>query len=281
MTRIPKISFEFFPPKTDKGRENLKNTRKQLAELNPEYFSVTFGAGGSTQNYTLDTIKEIQAESRVDAAPHLSCIGSTRENIHQLLTEYQSAGVHRIVSLRGDIPEGMADTGEFHFANELIGYIRETTGDHFHIEVAAYPEVHPEATSAITDLENFKRKVESGANGAITQYFYNIDAYFYFVDACEKIGVNLPIVPGIMPITNYQQLSNFSSVCGAQIPRWLDKKLQSYGDDLESIRSFGLEFVTEMCQRLLDQGAPGLHFYTLNKSEACVAIYRELNLSAS
>lgn len=280
MTQLPRISFEFFPPKTDKGRENLKNTRKQLAELNPEYFSVTFGAGGSTQSYTLDTIKEIQAESRVDAAPHLSCIGSTRENIHQLLTEYQSAGVHRIVSLRGDIPEGMTDTGEFHFANELIGYIRETTGDHFHIEVAAYPEVHPEANSAITDLENFKRKVESGANGAITQYFYNIDAYFYFVDACEKIGVNLPIVPGIMPITNYQQLSNFSSVCGAQIPRWLDKKLQSYGDDLESIRLFGLEFVTGMCQRLLDQGAPGLHFYTLNKSEASVAIYRELNLPA-
>jgi methylenetetrahydrofolate reductase (NADPH) len=280
MTQLPRISFEFFPPKTDKGRENLKNTRKQLAELNPEYFSVTFGAGGSTQSYTLDTIKEIQAESRVDAAPHLSCIGSTRENIHQLLTEYQSTGIHRIVSLRGDIPEGMTDTGEFHFANELIGYIRETTGDHFHIEVAAYPEVHPEATSAITDLENFKRKVESGANGAITQYFYNIDAYFYFVDACEKIGVNLPIVPGIMPITNYQQLSSFSSVCGAQIPRWLDKKLQSYGDDLESIRSFGLEFVTDMCQRLLDQGAPGLHFYTLNKSEASIAIYRELNLPA-
>jgi methylenetetrahydrofolate reductase (NADPH) len=280
MTQLPRISFEFFPPKTDKGRENLKNTRKQLAELNPEYFSVTFGAGGSTQSYTLDTIKEIQAESRVDAAPHLSCIGSTRENIHQLLTEYQSTGIHRIVSLRGDIPEGMTDTGEFHFANELIGYIRETTGDHFHIEVAAYPEVHPEATSAITDLENFKRKVESGANGAITQYFYNIDAYFYFVDACEKIGVNLPIVPGIMPITNYQQLSSFSSVCGAQIPRWLDKKLQSYGNDLESIRSFGLEFVTDMCQRLLDQGAPGLHFYTLNKSEASIAIYRELNLPA-
>lgn len=279
MTQLPRISFEFFPPKTDKGRENLKNTRKQLAELNPEYFSVTFGAGGSTQNYTLDTIKEIQAESRVDAAPHLSCIGSTRENIHQLLTEYQSAGIHRIVSLRGDIPEGMADTGEFHFANELIDYIRETTGDHFHIEVAAYPEVHPEASNAIADLENFKRKVESGANGAITQYFYNVDAYFYFIDACEKIGVNLPIVPGIMPITNYQQLANFSAICGAQIPRWLDKKLQSYGDDLESIRSFGLEFVTEMCQRLLDQGAPGLHFYTLNKSEASVAIYRELNFT--
>lgn len=279
MTQLPRISFEFFPPKTDKGRENLKNTRKQLAELNPEYFSVTFGAGGSTQNYTLGTIKEIQAESRVDAAPHLSCIGSTRENIHQLLTEYQSAGIHRIVSLRGDIPEGMADTGEFHFANELIDYIRETTGDHFHIEVAAYPEVHPEASNAIADLENFKRKVESGANGAITQYFYNVDAYFYFIDACEKIGVNLPIVPGIMPITNYQQLANFSSLCGAQIPRWLDKKLQSYGDDLESIRSFGLEFVTEMCQRLLDQGAPGLHFYTLNKSEASIAIYRELNFT--
>jgi len=281
MTRSPAISFEFFPPKTDKGRENLKATRKQLAELNPEYFSVTFGAGGSTRNLTLETVIEIQTESRVDAAPHLSCIGSTRENILQLLTEYQSAGIHRIVSLRGDIPEGMTDMGEFHFANELVAYIRETTGDQFHIEVAAYPEMHPEASSATADLENFKRKVESGANGAITQYFYNIDAYFYFIDACQKIAVDIPIVPGIMPITNYQQLANFSTICGAQIPRWLDKKLQNYGDDLESIRAFGIEFVTEMCQRLLDQGVPGLHFYTLNKSEAPIAIYRELNLSAS
>jgi len=281
MTRSPAISFEFFPPKTDKGRENLKATRKQLAELNPEYFSVTFGAGGSTRNLTLETVIEIQTESRVDAAPHLSCIGSTRENILQLLTEYQSAGIHRIVSLRGDIPEGMTDMGEFHFANELVAYIRETTGDQFHIEVAAYPEMHPEASSATADLENFKRKVESGANGAITQYFYNIDAYFYFIDACQKIAVDIPIVPGIMPITNYQQLANFSTICGAQIPRWLDKKLQNYGDDLESIRAFGIEFVTEMCQRLLDQGVPGLHFYTLNKSEAPIAIYRELNLSVS
>jgi len=281
MTQSPKISFEFFPPKTDEGRENLKNTRNQLAELNPEYFSVTFGAGGSTRNHTLETIKEIRAESRVDAAPHLSCIGSTRENIHQLLTEYQSAGVKRIVGLRGDIPEGMTDTGEFHFANELISYIRETTGDHFHIEVAAYPEMHPESNDSLTDLENFKRKVDSGANGAITQYFYNADAYFYFVEACQKMGINIPIVPGIMPITNYRQLANFSNVCGAQIPRWLDNNLQSYGDDLASIRSFGIDFVTEMCQRLLDNGAPGLHFYTLNKSEASIAIIRELNLIAS
>ncbi|MCW8963181.1 MAG: methylenetetrahydrofolate reductase [NAD(P)H] [Gammaproteobacteria bacterium] len=279
MTRSPSISFEFFPPKTDKGRENLKATREQLAALNPEYFSVTFGAGGSTREHTLEIVREIQAESRVDAAPHLSCIGSTRENIQQLLNEYQSAGIHRLVSLRGDIPEGMQDTGEFHYANELISFIRETTGDQFHIEVAAYPEMHPEADNATADLNNFKRKVESGANGAITQYFYNADAYFYFIDACQKLGINIPIVPGIMPITNYKQLASFSSACGAEIPRWMSNKLQEYGDDLESIRTFGIDFTAGMCQRLLDQGAPGLHFYTLNKSEASLAIYQQLNLT--
>lgn len=278
MSESPTISFEFFPPKTDKGRENLKRTRHELAALNPEYFSVTFGAGGSTREHTLDIVKQIQAEDSIDAAPHLSCIASSRENIQQLLTEYQSAGIHRIVSLRGDIPDGMKDTGEFHYANELITFIRETTGNQFHIEVAAYPETHPEAASATRDLENFKRKVDSGANGAITQYFYNIDAYFNFIDACQKLAIDIPIVPGIMPITNYKQLASFSAICGAEIPRWLDRKLQSYGDDLESIRSFGIEFVADMCQRLLDQGVPGLHFYTLNKSEASIAIYKQLSL---
>jgi len=195
MSQAPSISFEFFPPKTDKGRENLRETRKQLAALNPEYFSVTFGAGGSTREHTPDVVREIQSESGIDAAPHLSCIGSTRDNITRLLNDYRSANIHRIVSLRGDIPEGMQDTGEFHYANELISFIRETTGDHFHIEVAAYPEMHPEAPDAVTDLHNFRNKAEAGANGAITQYFYNIDAYLYFVDACQKHSISLPIVP--------------------------------------------------------------------------------------
>ena len=278
MSRSVPISFEFFPPQTDKGRENLKQTRQDLAALKPEYFSVTFGAGGSTRDRTLETIKEIQSEARVDAAPHLSCIGSTRENISSLLDQYQAAGVKRIVGLRGDLPEDLHEPGEFHYANELISYIRETTGDHFHIEVAAYPETHPEASSAQTDLENFKRKVEAGANGAITQYFYNIDAYMNFVDNCNRTGIEIPIVPGIMPITNYQQLARFSAGCGAEIPRWLDRKLQDYGDDLESIKAYGIEFISKMCQHLLDQGVPGLHFYTLNRSEASVAICRQLSL---
>ena len=278
MSQTSSVSFEFFPPKTDKGRENLRATRKQLAALQPEYYSVTFGAGGSTRDRTLEVVREIQSESNIDAAPHLSCIGSTRENISQLLDEYQAAGIHRIVSLRGDMPEGMQDAGEFHYANELIGFIRETTGDHFHIEVAAYPEMHPEASDAASDLRNFRQKVEAGANGAITQYFFNMDAYRYFVDACRKQSIDIPIVPGIMPITNYHQLANFSSICGAEIPRWLEKKLLVYGDDLESIRSFGIDFISEMCQQLLDEGAPGLHFYTLNKSEASLAICKNLGL---
>jgi methylenetetrahydrofolate reductase (NADPH) len=278
MTRSPAISFEFFPPKTDKGRENLQITRDKLSALNPEYFSVTFGAGGSTREHTLDIVREIQTQSHVDAAPHLSCIGSTHENISQLLEQYMSADIHRIVALRGDIPQGMQDTGEFHYANELISYIRKTTGDHFHIEVAAYPEMHPEAASATADLEHFHQKVQAGANGAITQYFYNIDAYFYFIDACRKRDITIPIVPGIMPITNYKQLAGFSAACGAEIPRWLDRKLQGYGDDLDSIRSFGVDFTTDMCQRLLNHGAPGLHFYTLNKSDSCIKIYNQLSL---
>ena len=278
MSRSVPISFVIFPPQTDKGRENLKQTRQDLAALKPEYFSVTFGAGGSTRDRTLETIKEIQAEACVDAAPHLSCIGSTRENISSLLDQYQAAGVKRIVGLRGDLPEDLHEPGEFHYANELISYIRETTGDHFHIEVAAYPETHPEASSAQTDLENFKRKVESGANGAITQYFYNIDAYMNFVDNCNRTGIEIPIVPGIMPITNYQQLARFSAGCGAEIHRWLDRKLQDYGDDLESIKAYGIEFISQMCQHLLDQGVPGLHFYTLNRSEASVAICHQLSL---
>jgi methylenetetrahydrofolate reductase (NADPH) len=274
------ISFEVFPPKTDKGRENLRMARRELSALRPEYYSVTFGAGGSTREHTLDIVKEIQKEASSPAAPHLSCVGSTRENISQLLDEYTAAGITRIVALRGDIPEGMTDTGDFHYANELIAFIRETTGDRFRIEVAAYPETHPESADAQSDLSNFKRKVESGADGAITQYFFNIDAYLNFIDECNGMGIDIPIVPGIMPITNYEQLARFSSVCGAEIPRWLNYKLEGYQDDLDSLRKFGIEHISGLCQRLLDEGVPGLHFYTLNKSAASIAICHNLGLGA-
>ena len=278
MTRHVPISFEIFPPQTEKGRENLKRARLELAALNPEYYSVTFGAGGSTRDRTQDIVKEIQGESSIEAAPHLTCIGSTRENIAQLLDEYAAAGIKRIVSLRGDIPEGMSDTGEFHYANELIAFIRETTGSQFIIEIAAYPETHPEAVSARADLDNFKRKAEAGADGAITQYFFNTDAYFNFIDECADMGITIPIVPGIMPVTNYEQLARFSAACGAEIPRWLGYKLQGYGDDLDSLRDFGIEFTTRLCERLLDQQVPGLHFYTLNKSAASIQICNNLGI---
>lgn len=273
------VSFEFFPPQTDKGRENLNNTRAALSALHPEYFSVTFGAGGSTRDRTLETVIEIQNESDIDAAPHLSCIGSTRANIQQLLDSYQQHNVKRIVALRGDIPSGMAELGEFRYANELIAFIRQTTGDHFSIEVAAYPEKHPQASSAKKDLHNFKNKVAEGANGAITQYFYNIDAYFNFVDECSRVGIDIPIVPGIMPITNYEQLARFSSACGAEIPQWLANKLRDYGDDMDAIRDFGIDFITAMCERLIDQNVPGLHFYTLNKADASVKICQQLDIT--
>ncbi len=271
----PILSFEFFPPKTPEGMEKLRATRRQLAQLNPEFFSVTFGAGGSTRDRTLETVLEIQAEGH-KAAPHLSCIGSTRENIRTILHEYQSHGIRHIVALRGDLPSGSACAGEFRYANELVEFIRTETGDWFNIEVAAYPEYHPQALSAQADLRNFQRKVEAGANAAITQYFFNADAYFNFVDECTALGIALPIVPGIMPITNFSQLARFSDACGAEIPRWLRLKLQGYGDDIESIRSFGLDVVTGMCEELLRHGAPGLHFYTLNQAGPVSAIWQRL-----
>lgn len=271
------FSFEFFPPKTPEAGEKLRATREQLSRLNPRYFSVTFGAGGSTQKGTTDTVLEIMQAGQ-EAAPHISCIGSERESIRAMLEHYRELGIRHIVALRGDTPSGMHGRGEFNYANELVAFIRETTGSHFHVEVAAYPEFHPQAPSAEADLHNFKRKVEAGADSALTQYFYNPDAYFRFVDACEQMGVALPIVPGIMPITNYTQLARFSDACGAEIPRWIRKRLESFGDDRESIRAFGEDVVTELCSRLLAAGAPGLHFYTMNQSGPVTRIWRNLGL---
>jgi len=273
----PHFSFEFFPPQTPKGVEKLAVTRKQLSELNPEYFSVTFGAGGSTQERTLETVLRIKGEG-FDAAPHLSCIGSTRENVGALLQTYKDAGIKRIVALRGDLPSGMATTGEFQYANELVSFIRAETGSHFHIEVAAYPEFHPQAKSAGDDLLNFRRKVDAGADSAITQYFYNADAYLRFVDDVRKLGVVIPIVPGIMPIMKYSQLARFSDMCGAEIPRWMRKTLEGFGDDTDSVQSFAQDVVTQLCEKLLASGAPGLHFYTLNQSVPALAICKRLRL---
>jgi len=271
------FSFEFFPPKTPEGMEKLRATRKQLAQLKPKFFSVTFGAGGSTRDRTLETVMEIQASGSA-AAPHLSCIGSTKESIQKTLETFKSHGIRHIVALRGDLPSGMADPGEFRYANELVAFIRAQTGDWFQIEVAAYPEIHPQAKNAQEDLANFKRKTEAGANAAITQYFYNADAYFRFADDCAAMHVTLPIVPGIMPITNCAQISRFSDACGAEIPRWIRKRLEAYGDDLDSIRAFGLDVVTDLCDRLLQGGAPGLHFYTLNQAGPSSTIWQRLGL---
>lgn len=271
------FSFEFFPPQTHEGVEKLTATRKRLALLKPAFFSVTFGAGGSTQDRTLEAVRQIKAEGH-SAAPHLSCVGSTRENIAALLKIYREMGIKRIVALRGDLPSGMATTGEFQYANELVSFIRAQTGEHFHIEVAAYPEFHPQAKSPRDDLANFKRKVMAGANSAITQYFYNADAYFRFVEECRKLGVTLPIVPGIMPIVRFSQLARFSDACGAEIPRWMRKTLESYGDDNASVQAFGLDVVTRLCERLLAGGAPGLHFYTLNHADPSIEIWKRLGL---
>lgn len=271
------FSIEFFPPKTTEGVEKLRQTRRQLAQLKPRFFSVTFGAGGSTRDRTLETVLEIQAEG-LQAAPHLSCVGSTRESIRQILETYRAHGIRHIVALRGDLPSGMAEPGEFRYASDLVAFIREETGDWFEIEVAAYPEMHPQARNYREDLLNFKRKVDAGANGAITQYFFNADAYFNFVDDCRALGVTLPIVPGIMPISNYAQLARFSSACGAEIPRWLTKKLEAYHDDTDAIRAFGLDVVTGLCERLLAGGAPGLHFYTLNQAGLTATLWQRLGL---
>lgn len=273
----PKFSIEFFPPKTEEGKIKLRKTREELAKLNPAYFSVTYGAGGSTQQGTLDTILEIK-NSGNEAAPHLTCIGSTKEGVRELLQTYIDNDIHRIVALRGDMPSGTHDMGELRYANELVEFIRAETGDHFHIEVAAYPEFHPQAKSANEDLENFKRKVDAGANSAITQYFYNADAYYRFVDDCEKMGLDIPIVPGIMPIINYQNLARFSDMCGAEIPRWLRKRLEDFGDDAASLRAFGQQVTTQLCETLLDQGAPGLHFYSMNRADTTQAIWHTLPL---
>lgn len=273
----PTFSFEFFPPQTPEGVEKLRATRKQLAQLNPKFFSVTFGAGGSTRDRTLETVLEIQAEGYV-AAPHLSCIGATSENIRDMLQKYRAGGIRHVVALRGDLPSGMAQGGEFRYANELVAFIREEFDDTFHIDVASYPEYHPQCNSAQEDLQNFKRKVEAGADSVITQYFYNADAYFSFIDACEAMGISVPIVPGIMPINKFSQLARFSDACGAEIPRWIRKKLEGYGDDSASIRAFGLDIVTDLCDRLLNAGAPGLHFYTLNSAGPTTTIWQRLGL---
>lgn len=271
------FSFEFFPPHTPEGMEKLRATRAELARLHPAFFSVTYGAGGSTRERTLATVLEIQAEGH-EAAPHLSCIGADRESLQATLELYKRHAIRRIVALRGDLPSGSVDCGEFRYANELVGFIRERFGDSFHIEVAAYPEYHPEARSPEEDLLHFQRKVEAGADSAITQYFFNADAYFHFVDRCAARSITLPIIPGVMPIGRFPQLARFSDACGAEIPRWIRKKLEAYGDDEASVRAFGLDVLTEMCRRLLEGGAPGLHFYTLNQAGLSAAIWKRLGL---
>ncbi|MBI3344705.1 MAG: methylenetetrahydrofolate reductase [NAD(P)H] [Gammaproteobacteria bacterium] len=271
------FSFEFFPPKNEDAAVKLREARNALANLKPRFFSVTFGAGGSTRDRTLETVVEVR-KSGLQAAPHLSCIASTRAELRELLSTYKQHGIRHIVALRGDLPAGASKPGELPYARDLVEFIRAETGDHFHIEVAAYPEFHPEAHDAAHDLQNFKRKVEAGANSAMTQYFYNADAYYRFVESCEKMGITLPIVPGIMPITHYVQLARFSDRCGAEIPRWLRKRLEAFGDDAASLRAFGLDVVSELCRALLDAGAPGLHFYTMNQAAPTIAIWNNLRL---
>jgi methylenetetrahydrofolate reductase (NADPH) len=271
------FSFEFFPPKSAEGAAKLRETRDELAKLKPKYVSVTFGAGGSTQAGTIETVREMSSAG-LDTAPHLSCVGSSKEDIRALLNGYIEMGIQRIVALRGDMPSGMREAGAFHHANELVEFIRSETGTHFHIEVAAYPEFHPQAKNAEADLDNFANKVKAGANAAITQYFYNLDAYLRFIEECEKRNVEIPVVPGIMPITNIKNLARFSEMCGADIPRWLRLRLEAYGDDTLSLRAFGLDVTTELCRRLLESGAPGLHFYTMNQVAPSRIIWTNLGL---
>lgn len=271
------LSIEFFPPQTPEGVDKLRIVRGKLAALKPEFFSVTFGAGGSTRERTFAAVKEIAAEGYA-AAPHLSCIGTTRAGIREILADYQAAGIRRIVTLRGDLPSGMAETGEFRYANELVEFIRAETGDRFRLEVAAYPEWHPQARTPADDLAAFARKVHAGADSAITQYFFNADSYFHFVDAARARGVDVPIVPGIMPIASFSKLARFSDACGAELPRWMRKQFESYGDDSDAIRAFGLDVVTELCERLLAGGAPGLHFYSMNQSALTLEICHRLGL---
>ncbi|MDG9926570.1 MULTISPECIES: methylenetetrahydrofolate reductase [NAD(P)H] [Pseudomonas] len=279
MSQERRYSFEFFPTKTEAGHEKLLNVARQLSTYNPDFFSCTYGAGGSTRDRTLNTVLQLDGDVGVPTAPHLSCVGDSKEELRSLLSQYKNSGIKRIVALRGDLPSGMGmASGELRFANELVEFIRAESGDHFHIEVAAYPEVHPQARSYEDDLKNFARKCQAGADSAITQYFFSADCYFYFVERARRIGVEIPIVPGIMPITNYSKLARFSDACGAELPRWIRKQLEAYADDLDSIQAFGEQVVTEMCERLLEGGAPGLHFYTLNQAEPSLAIWNNLGL---
>jgi methylenetetrahydrofolate reductase (NADPH) len=273
------LSFEFFPPKTQEGVDKLRATALQLNALKPKFVSVTFGAGGSTQKGTLDTVVDMKQQG-LEAAPHLSCIGSSKESLRAILHAYRDQGIRHIVALRGDLPSGMGEVGELRYASELVGFVRAEHGDWFDIEVAAYPEYHPQARSPKSDLENFARKIHAGANSAITQYFYNADAYFRFVLDARKLGVDVPIVPGIMPITNFSQLMRFSEMCGAEVPKWIARRLESYGDDKEAIRAFGLDVVTGLCERLINEGAPGLHFYTLNGASASKTICERLGVGS-
>ena len=271
------FSFEFFPPATPEGATKLSATRAQLAQLGPKFFSVTYGAGGSTRDRTLAAVLDIQASGQ-RAAPHISCIGSTRDTVRATLATYREHGIGHLVALRGDLPSGSADVGEFRYANELVAFIRETTGDWFHIDVACYPEYHPQARSPRDDMANFKRKLDAGANSAITQYFFNADSYYHFVDEAAALGIDVPIVPGVMPIASFTKLARFSDACGAEIPRWIRNKLESFGDDSASIRAFGLDVVTDLCDDLLSHGAPGLHFYTLNQASLTTIIWQRLGL---
>lgn len=280
MTKYPSfhLSFEFFPPKTEEGKENLRKTAIELAATEPDFFSVTFGAGGSTQTGTIDVVNTIHHQTKIPVAPHLTCTGASRTEIIEILQQYKLLGVRRIIALRGDHPSGKEESGELRFANELIELIRDTTQSHFHLSIAAYPEFHPQAECALKDMHHFKNKVSAGADSAITQYFFNPEAYFYFLDHCAKLGISIPVTPGIMPITNFSKLVRFSDMCGAEIPRWIRKRLEAYGDDQASIQAFGTEVVYDLCQRLIAGGAPGLHFYTLNQSEASLALLKLLNL---
>ena len=271
------FSFEFFPPKTAEGKQKLRAAWQELAKLKPRFFSCTYGAGGSTREGTLETVLDIRAAGH-EAAPHISCVASTRDDVATQLERYRSHGIRHVVALRGDLPSGLGASGEFRYANELVAFIRERTGDWFNIEVACYPEYHPQTRWARDELVAFKRKVDAGANAAITQYFYNVDAYFRFVEEARKAGIKVPIVPGIMPINNFSQLARFSEACGAEIPRWMRIKLEGFHDDAAGIRAFGLDVVTDICKRLLAGGAPGLHFYTLNQSALSAEIWKRLGL---
>ena len=274
------ISFEFFPPKTPEGAAKLVNVRHELYALKPEFFSVTYGAGGSTQDGTLQQVQAILSEG-FDAAPHFSCIGATRDSVREQLAAFKAAGIRRMVALRGDLPSGHGTFGEFRYASELVAFIREETGDYFHLEVGCYPEVHPQAKSPEADLQAYVTKVRAGANSAITQYFYNSDAYFRFVDDAYKLGADIPVVPGIMPIISSTQLMRFSDACGAEIPRWIRLRLQAFGDDTASIKAFGLDVVADLCEQLLNGGAPSFHFYTMNQAQAVKQLVERISVHQS